>query len=292
MLDRANKTEGRCILVLCISYGNDDDTISFARALKTNETYEGLRITVVDNSGSSTLRKALSQISKETDLRVLVSESNLGYFGGAALGFRDYLLWNEMPEWIIVCNSDISLLQEDFFGSLLHYGDKHNFGIISPSIISGLSGKDQNPFMLVRPSASLMGIYKVLFTSYPSVVLYSSLYLAKEKLLKLYWSRLAISEKLRRAAEPVRIYAGHGAFLAFRKTYFERGGTLHHGAFLFGEEIFVAETVRRLGLTIGYDPRLQVFHRGHATTGYIPSRVMVSHMREAARYCADTWFSE
>lgn len=293
MSDGHHNGETRSILVLCISYRNDDDTIRFIRELLASETCEGLRITVVDNSGAPVLKAAFPKNSKNgSHLRILVSEGNLGYFGGAACGLRDYLSRNEMPEWVIVCNSDISLLQKEFFECLLHFGEKHNFEVIAPAIISELSGRDQNPFMYVRPSALRMRFYKGLFKWYPLLVLYSSLYLVKEKLLKHCWSGQTTTGNPSSAAEPVRIYAAHGAFIAFRKSYFEAGGTLHHGAFLFGEEVFVAETVRRLGLTIGYDPRLQVFHRGHTTTGYIPSRLMASHMREAARYCADTWFSE
>jgi GT2 family glycosyltransferase len=118
------------------------------------------------------------------------------------------------------------------------------------------------------------------------------MYLIKERLHRLRQPSGIDTAEPTATVEPLQIYAAHGAFLAFRKSYFEAGGTLRHGAFLFGEEIFVAETVRRLGLTIGYDPRLRVFHRGYTTTGYMPSRQMATYMREAARYCADTWFSE
>src|SRR5262249_2176510 len=89
---------------------------------------------------------------------------------------------------------------------------------------------------------------------------------------------------------PVPIYAPHGSFIAFRRTYFERGGSLNHPVFLFGEEIFVAETARRLGLTISYDRRLEVIHREHKSTGYFPSPRISAYSSQAATYCADQYF--
>lgn len=41
------------------------------------------------------------------------------------------------------------------------------------------------------------------------------------------------------------IYAPFGAFIVFHRQYFESGGHLSYGSFLFGEEIFITETARR-----------------------------------------------
>ena len=89
---------------------------------------------------------------------------------------------------------------------------------------------------------------------------------------------------------PVEIYAPFGAYLIFHKTYFIKGGTLQHGAFLFGEEIFVAETSRRLNLKVIFDPRLKVIHREHSSLRKIGSRNAARYAREATHYLADTFF--
>jgi GT2 family glycosyltransferase len=86
------------------------------------------------------------------------------------------------------------------------------------------------------------------------------------------------------------IYAPQGSCLVFSRRYFEQGGSLEYPAFLFGEEIFVAETVLRLGLQVVYDPRLRVWHDEHASTGRLRSRKLARYVGQSAAYLADTFF--
>ena len=76
--------------------------------------------------------------------------------------------------------------------------------------------------------------------------------------------------------------------MIFYRTYFEKGGTLDHGAFLFGEEVFVAESARKFGMEIVYDKRLRVIHSEHVTTRSSKDRMKYKY--EAARYCAKEFF--
>ena len=69
-----------------------------------------------------------------------------------------------------------------------------------------------------------------------------------------------------------KIYAPHGSCIIFNKNYFERGGTLDHISFLFGEEIFVGETVRNLRLNVLYIPEIKVRHYEHSSIGNVISR--------------------
>jgi hypothetical protein len=63
---------------------------------------------------------------------------------------------------------------------------------------------------------------------------------------------------------------------------------LDHVPFLYGEELMVAETTRRLQLDILYDPRFRIMHVEHSTTGKSASARL--HQAAAASYCADTYF--
>jgi GT2 family glycosyltransferase len=106
-------------------------------------------------------------------------------------------------------------------------------------------------------------------------------------------NRISVFGSKRKRADhllPRTIYAPHCSFVIFNRKYFETGGTLKHGAFLFGEEIFVAETVRNLGFRIIYDPRFFVLHREHATTSILKGRKMLVYLREANDYCVNQFF--
>jgi len=74
------------------------------------------------------------------------------------------------------------------------------------------------------------------------------------------------AQRFQPAARSEVVYAPHGAFMIFAREYFERGGTLDVGAFLFAEEGFVAETCRKLGLDVLYDPTIEVLHDEHVST--------------------------
>jgi hypothetical protein len=89
---------------------------------------------------------------------------------------------------------------------------------------------------------------------------------------------------------PERIYAPHGSFLLFHRSYFEAGGTLRYGTFLFGEEIFVAETARQLGLAIVHDPRLVVEHEQSTPSKILGDRTLQAYAKDAAAFVAGEYF--
>src|SRR3954469_4439982 len=86
-----------------------------------------------------------------------------------------------------------------------------------------------------------------------------------------------------------KIYAPHGSFLVLSKEYFRAGGTLDFPCFLFGEEIYLAENLRRLGLDVVYEPSLEVVHQEHKSTKLLKSRELARFVASSAAYCADTY---
>lgn len=281
---------GASILVIGVSYHSDTDAKAFVVDLLTQQGGGNLFVIVVDNSFPSTLAQTVGAILTENhNVSFLTPQRNLGYYGAATWALSIYSSSQPLPEWIIVSNVDLAIAQTDFFPRLIEYGRQHDFDVIAPAVSSELSHRDQNPFMVARPSPWRMRFYKCIFKYYPIHVAYSMLSLA---LLKLNSAQMQTTKSVTASnpTAPIPIYAPHGSFIAFRSRYFEKGGTLNHPVFLFGEEIFVAETARRLGLTIGYDPRLQVIHHEHRSTGYFPSRRIAAYSSAAASYWADHYF--
>ena len=137
-----------------------------------------------------------------------------------------------------------------------------------------------------------MHFYKWVFRFYLVYLAYQLLALTKQNLRDIIsqinkTSNAADSIDLR---SPHEIYAPHGCFIIFHRSYFDAGGSLDHGAFLFGEEVFVAETARRLGVKVSHDPRLGVIHHEHMTTGRFKNRRLARYSWEASKFCADEFF--
>ena len=273
-------------LVVCINYYSYRELLFFCKSLFSQRSSDRIKFVVVDNSGDFKDKKSIVKFSCQSEhIRIYYPDHNLGYFGGAWWGIQQYLKDFDWPDWIIVSNPDIKFAIPDFFIKLVDYYKRNPPAIIAPSIILESSGIDQNPHMFKRPSKLRMHFYKWIFRYYPSLIVYQSLAVLKER-IKIYFPK----KRFKSNNIPVSIYAPHGSFIVFHRSYFESGGTLAHGCFLFGEEIFVAETARRLNLNILYDPRLKVIHKGHVSTNIFKSRHIFRYMKEAAIYCADEFF--
>jgi len=291
MISRLGNESSWNALVICVNYRSEQDSVSFAQDILNQEIPERLRVTVVDNNGNdaSDLR-LISLANSDSRVSILNPKRNLGYFGAAAYGLRQYCANCPAPEWVIVSNADISFPRQDFFKRLFTFYKNNPPGVLAPKICSSF-GTDQNPYLLKRPSRIRMHFNKWVFRYYLTLMIYEIFSLMKQKLSALIrkippLSRIKISPQ-----SPKAIYAPHGSFVIFHRSYFEAGGNLDYPVFLFGEEILIAETAKRLGLAVVYEPRLQVIHREHSTTSFFKSRIISRFIKEAAQHCADKYFS-
>lgn len=288
-------SQRQTILVICVNYHNEDEAAHFVQKVLLQEGEFDLQTVIVDNNEGYSGESLLAELAQqERQLLLLQPRRNLGYFGGAAMGLEKYLTVSPLPEWVIVSNTDISFQGNQVLASLTrHYEANISTipAIIAPSIISTATGANQNPFMYRRPSRLRMHFYKWVFGFYTSLVIYRLLSHIKGWLIsKTKTNNFDLVSLAKHSIKPIRIYAPHGSFIIFNRRYFEGGGTLNYGAFLFGEEIFVAETAQRLGLRIVYDPRLRIIHSDHFARVFPISRETANHIRQGAAYCADAFF--
>lgn len=212
----------------------------------------------------------------DLSVKVIASPGNLGYFGGASYGLKSWMDDIFLPEWTIVTNCDLEMLDSKLFSVLGNYAPDPCLGIIAPSIISTDSGKDLNPYMLVQPSVSRFKMWRLIFSNYYSAVVWELLSKVKTKL----WAK-GSRLKRHRPLSLTRIYAAHGSCIIFSRNYFEKGGTLDYECFLFGEEFFVAEQAKQLSLVVQYDPRIRILHHEHAITRGMPSKQKIKYIYEA-----------
>jgi GT2 family glycosyltransferase len=294
------------VVVIGVNYGTDDMALRFVRDLSRISKTEDVVIVLVDNTERSDSSELFSGVlSENPDAMCVKPPSNLGYFGGASFGLREYLRTGQDFDWLIVSNVDIEFSDGDFFTHLRDVDDIENVGVVAPSIWSNISRRDLNPRMVVRPSKKRIKFYKLLYRNFLVTRLYVLLskakyalnYVLRYRLLAAVNVRLAPLHFRRKSTENAhtedslkRIYAPQGSCIIFSKLYFLRGGDLNYPSFLFGEEIYVAETVRSIGLRTVYAPQLKVHHDDHVSTNEYRSREMVSYLHEAAVFIADTYF--
>lgn len=279
------------VLTICVNYFQADLTVLFAKKLLEQELPFKQQVVIVDNSeyaeadtSDVTLMESLAL--KHGEITYFHCDQNLGYYGAADFGFNKYLCSEALPEWTIVCNTDISFEGNDFLETLVR---KYRIGppaVIAPAIISQKYGIDQNPYLTGRPSKLRMQEYVLLFRSSALFRCYFFFARIKAKLKRPSINHLYSDGPAKEKSKG--IYAPHGAFIVFNKRYFEKGGNFKHEPLLYNEEIHVAETVRQLGLGIVYDPSLRLHHIGHVSTRNLET--MRRYKYESAKYCFDRYF--
>jgi GT2 family glycosyltransferase len=239
------------------------------------------RLVIVDNSASAAEFKRLTSVAGLDDrVTVVAAPSNLGYFGGAQWWVSQS---PRAAEWLAVCNVDLWLADRSFVTRLGRMPT--DASILAPDITALPSGRAQNPFMRRRPSWRHM--------------LVRSIALSHRSSARAAWRFEARKSASKVPAEDLSaadIYAPHGAFVLFHRTYFESGGTLVHEPFLYFEEITVAERALDLRQRVRFEPSLRIVHAHHQATGEesdaifraqregaIYARRLMSHFRKAQR---------
>jgi GT2 family glycosyltransferase len=254
------------ILFALIHYGNTDAIRTAVGRLRSLHVPGGWRraVLVADNSADA---------PEDLGVDVVSTGGNLGYLGGAAA----VLDWwrtrhQDPPDWFVIVNPDVGLRDT----TLLTLGELRfadDVAIVAPAVLLG-GITPQNPFLDGRPSRLRMRTYTIAFRS---AVLTHVL----DRLLDM--KHLVARRRPAGSGEPRAIYAPHGSIMFIRRVFFDRGGMLKFAGFMFGEEIHLAEQVRRLGLRVLFVPAMEVMHEGKSTTG----RVESDRRREWHRASAD-----
>ena len=262
------------ILIIVVNYGTAPAACGLAESLMS-QTIATWRCILVDNGDSSGGRTQLDKLpTLENRIQIVRPLMNLGYFGGARYGLRAWCeVGGEIPEWVIVSNADICF-ESTFLENMFKVNGKTD--IVAPSIVSELAGRDQNPYLVHRPSRYRMKRNHFI-CSHRTVSQCGRIYGAIVK------PRISRAKIMANDVER-NIYAAHGSLICFRRNWFSQGGNLNHEPFLYGEEFTIAERAANIGARISYVPALRAIHGEHKSTGLILTKKIAAYQAEAARY--------
>lgn len=177
-------------------------------------------------------------------------QDNRGYLGGALP------IYNQKAQgydYVSISNVDLQLAP-DFFEQLLTI-DIAYIGWLAPDIYTAKINRHENPCMLSRPTKRNFFIWNIIYSSTLIYRLYHALYVLKSQTSREYPS--------------CEIYAGHGSFMLFTKNFVMKNIELSFPGFMYGEEIYMAELVRKAGLKVQYFPKLRIANIGNINTGLI-----------------------
>jgi GT2 family glycosyltransferase len=279
------------VWIITVNYKGADATERFLASAAGLDGISNARLLVVENgSGDGSaekLRQAVQQYQNRfKNLELLESSVNRGYFGAARWALDSFLSRGQKADWIILCNNDITFGDRRFLAKLLEC-DPNRGQVIAPAILDRQTGADSNPFLRQRPSPAQLLYYRFWQLHYGLMWIQQWLSPYVRILRRCVASCLQRPSLSQRAS----IYAPHGAFLIFSRGYFEAGGYIDDGFFLYAEEFSIGEICRRLNLPVVYDPRLCVEHNAHRTTGRMCNRVSYAQSCEGMEYILRKYFS-
>lgn len=267
------------VVFVTVQYNNPADTENFLRSVGRINGRSSCEVVVVDNSTAASAGEPRRE-SGDFVVHLLRSPENLYYWGGADFALQTfYGSSGPWPKWVVVCNNDIEIVDDDFLQQLAHL-DPAMYPIVAPSIVSTATSKDQNPILETYPGRLKRLKWRLYDASYPIARSLLALHAAGRRFGKIRPSA-AGSEPATSVRR--RIYAPHGACMIFSSAFFERGGKLDTKVPLFAEELTIALLAEKRNMPVWYLPDIRISHREHSTTGHKLTRAKYEMERMARR---------
>lgn len=269
----------KIMLLTAAHYQNQEEVLEFANhvnGLELPSDYE-VHIAVADNSENWDPEKG-----RADNLSVFQPSRNLGYLNGCSFALRCWSKESEgSPDWVGVVNTDIELSPE-FLTRLLSQAFSDKDAVVAPDILLP-SGERQNPHLERRLTRAKILLYRWIFGNR----MLGRMFLFSRALRN---EKRSLSRNEALVEVPTRIYAPHGSAIFFRRLYFDAGGRLEYGGFLYCEELHVAEQVLQNGLNVVWTPGITLWHNQHSTTGSLDLLKRLDWMHQSYSFIFDTYY--
>jgi len=244
------------IYFICVNYNQNSYLRDFIDSFPESDDFK----CIIVNNGSQKWTSDCSQI-------VSIDSKNHGYLSGLQAGFN-CLIERFLPnnnDIVILSNPDV-ILSDDFFENILNISHfKNSCFLIAPSIINLKNGMDQNPNMLHGMSRLKYIVTSIEMSNYLSFVTIRK--------IKYYLKSFSRSAPVNNSKEICNIFAPHGSFMITSVLSIKQSNMLDHPIFLWGEEVCISYSLRKVGGRVKYYPSILVYHNEHSSTSTISSRL-------------------
>lgn len=247
-------------LLLTVNYGTPKNTITYIESLIVVDLFSDMDVFVIDNVSNNEnyilLDKKIASYNKG-NIFLHKSDKNLGYFGAINYLVENFIKSLSNYLFIIISNNDMIIKDFDFFRKIRQNITKAD--IIAPRVVSLTTGKDQNPHREKTISPVQKFQYRLLYSNY---YVGKILHLLREA----YKKKFVYQKNNQKNLLERTIFSLHGSFFIFSHTYFQKGGYIDDGYFLYGEEDSVAAISKQIGCVTRFIPEICVYHNEHQTT--------------------------
>ena len=266
----------KTIAIYCVNYHSYDSLYNYLTSIDTaaklGNSNTRLSVYVADNTVPPT---TINYSPQNFTLKILGANDNKGYFGAVRQLMEKFSPYDF--DYSIISNVDV-LLTKDFITTLSELTVSEETGWLAPAILSETLNFDFNPQALKPYSLCKMQMLRLMFR-------YPLLLKLKQRILHKYHDIKSLTQQ-------GPIYAGHGSFIILTKAFFNHCGIINYPIFLYGEEIYLAETCRQNGLLVEYIPQMKVKDIGRVSTGHLSSKTYCQYNYKAIDYLIRTFYSK
>lgn len=257
---------------LILHYYTIDDTKKCVDSINTMCDGKNYEIVIVDNASKNNSGVELEKTYKDiNNIHVIINSENLGFANGNNVGFK-YIKENLTPDFIIMCNNDTWLLQNNFLDLIDKEYSISKFSVLGPKIL--LPNDEVNKVKLNIPSVKKLKKelinYRLDYVS--SYIHVYPFYKKVRKLITKTLILLKLKKDNKKTNDTNIRYENivlHGSFLIFSKQYIDKFDGLDDRTFLYKEEELLALRLNKNGLISVYNPEIVIFHNEDSSTNAI-----------------------
>lgn len=260
------------VLLVCVNYNSYIELKKYLRSLDDAVKISQIQLDVIVADNSSQCEEIDTSDYKNLCIQRDLW-NNLGYLGGAMASIKKN---QNIAEYDYICISNVDIEIDIKFFSMLEkkvYDSKIMW--IATSILSRKELRNRNPKIKER---------------YTKKQLLKLLFLHKHPFIYWLYCNTLYKRKRRQHNQcESNIYAGHGSFMLFKTRLFEELNE-KYPVFLFGEEIYFAEEIRKRGGIVYYDPSLIVYDDEHVSTSKMPKKYYSECNINALEYIINRYY--
>lgn len=262
--------------VVILHYNNVDDTLECVDSFEKNLDTDSYHLLVFDNaSPNGSGSELVNKLKNHNHVEVYLNEENLGFGGGNNKGIE--IIRKEYdPDYLVLSNNDIVLLDKEFCKKLDEEYKMCNFALLGPMIMTADGRCDSNPIFdteYTREAAE----YDLKVIKRQLLMHEIHLYKAYKR-LRAYAYRIFKSLRKKKPTPRKDRSEGiflkrrenivcHGCFMVFSKTFFTKFDGLDLRSFMYAEEDILFKHLMNEGMTTVYAPEILVYHKEGRSVG-------------------------
>ena len=234
--------------------------------------FKNVNIVIVDNASPNNSGKKLLEMYKNIEnIDIIINDKNLGFANGNNIGVK-YAKYKLNADFIILCNNDTYILQDEFLDIVLEEYANSKFAVLGPKIL--LPNNKVNPVNAKKLDIKMIkrDLLRIQMDYITSILYINGIYRFIRKMLKKFLIKIKIKKNTLNVLNVNERYENiilHGCFMIFSKQYLNKFDGIDDRTFLYREEELLTLRLRKNKLKNVYNPQLKIFHKEYGATAEV-----------------------